>query len=764
MATFMATTERALHALATADPLKCLIDPPSEMPDQRNLAPGPSPTSSSHSPGQEQSLCKHQAEASNSTIVPDEHSAAGPWKKRVSTACLACKKSKRKCSGTSPCTNCITFHRACIFDESLDQRRRVAAKRTADELSYHRDLLHDLFTLVREADPAAGLRLLELIRGNASAEDVREYINEALASLSRVASESAASGSVSAVSASSSAFGLGLAASAPEDPAKEKVQATISKLEDMKEIINVEGNDPPFRSKVMDLNYLCDEAPIKVPAKPWTSVTDDDDLVSHLVSLYFTWDYPFHAFLDRDVFLKCMVAPGGGSEFCSAFLVNALLSNACYFSEFSEAYLVPGDISSKGSEFLAEAERLKEEVPSRPSLATLQGTLLMYERYAMSRDDDLGYIMLHEAISMGETLGLVGHNGPRMTSEQLSRDMDASCRRTAWGLFNIDTMVHTGFLRPCLISQVNLHRVERDVHLDQDVWRPYPSHRECRPSEISLYFEEACNLSTIARDISRSMFSAERVGQRLSREDLYERLMRWRKLLPGEFDEDMPPHLVLLLMRYNTLVVNLFSCISEDISTDVPKTPESPRQSPAIKYNAWQVTSTAARGIASLARLHRREYGMSRAHPFALYAVNLALFTMMEQESFDVLDQDFLSLASAFSIIASRSVLGRNLFHIFRQSVRAKAQGERIRDLQSVPDELKDLFDETPTNRGHARFNDYAEGLEKLNRDGKYHRISEGQSLQDYPGLSLSDMLDRYESLSLGKDDVLPERHRPAPC
>lgn len=234
-----------------------------------------------------------------------------------------------------------------------------------------------------------------------------------------------------------------------------------------------------------------------------------------------------------------------------------------YFSEFSEAYVVPGDISSKGCDFLAEAERLKADAPSRPSLATLQGTLLMYERYAMSRDDDLGYIMLHEAISMGESLGLVGVSGSHITSEQLSRDMDASCRRTAWGLFNIDTwvkkahsvrigrltsfrMVHTGFLRPCLIEHVNMPRVGRDVGQDQLTWRPYPTHRQSRPSEISLYFDEACNLSSIARDISRSMFGGER-SQQLSREDLYERLMRWKESLPNEFEDGMPPHLILLL-------------------------------------------------------------------------------------------------------------------------------------------------------------------------------------------------------------------------
>lgn len=220
-------------------------------------------------------------------------------------------------------------------------------------------------------------------------------------------------------------------------------------------------------------------------------------------------------------------------------------------------------------------------------------------------------------------------------------------------------------------------------------------------------------------------------------------------------------------MRYHTLIINLFSCICEDEVADAPKTPESPpRHTPESTYNSWEVTHAAARGISALARLHRREYGVSRAHPFAMYAINLALFTMLEQESFDVLDQDFLSLASAFSIVASRSALGRNLFHIFRQSVRAKAQGDRIRDSSGIPADLQDLFDEDASNKGHTRFDEYADGLEKLNRNDKYHGIGgePGQSLQDYPGLGLSDMLDRYESLSLGKDDVLSERLRPAGC
>lgn len=354
-------------------------------------------------------------------------------------------------------------------------------------------------------------------------------------------------------------------------------------------------------------------------------------------------------------------------------------------------------------------------------------------------------------------------------------------------------MVHTGFLRPCLISYVNMPRPERNQAEDQCVWRPYPTHRETRPSYQSLYFDEACNLCTIARDISRSMFADERLNldefevHRQSRQVLFERLNRWKEFLPDAFDDRFkpPPHIILLKsvipwiqfkhtnadlnirMRHHTLTINLFSCTCDQESTnEEPKSPKSPSgHTFEFRYDALKIAESAARGIAALTRLLRREYGVSRAHHSAMYAINLALFTMLEQDTFDLLDPDFLSLASAFSIVANRSPLGRNLFHIFRQSVRAKAQGERIRDSDSVTDDLKDLFDEETWNEGHNRFDEYADGLEKLNQKEKYNGIGkDGQSLQDYAGLGLSDMLDRYESLSLGKDDVLSERHRPSGC
>lgn len=201
----------------------------------------------------------------------------------------------------------------CIFDESLDQRRRVAAKRTADELNYHRDLLNDLFKLIRAADEPHALRLLDIIRRDASAEEIRAYIYETLSMIDQRPSR---------------------------HPGGED-QGVVHKLEDFRQMVNVEGAGPSFRRKVMDIHFLCDEAPCKVPAKPWTSVTEDDDLVSHLVSLYFTWDYPFYTFLDRDVFLAHMAAGNLESEFCSPFLVNAILANACVCSLSLSLFFFP---------------------------------------------------------------------------------------------------------------------------------------------------------------------------------------------------------------------------------------------------------------------------------------------------------------------------------------------------------------------------------------------------------------------------------------
>ena len=69
--------------------------------------------------------------------------------------------------------------------------------------------------------------------------------------------------------------------------------------------------------------------PVQVPARPWTSVTDDDDYVSHLVSLWFTWAHPWWHWVDEKSFLKAMQSGDLANPICTPSLVNMILADAC---------------------------------------------------------------------------------------------------------------------------------------------------------------------------------------------------------------------------------------------------------------------------------------------------------------------------------------------------------------------------------------------------------------------------------------------------
>ena len=97
------------------------------------------------------------------------------------------------------------------------------------------------------------------------------------------------------------------------------------------------GGQPSKRRRVvMSIQSLSDEPLFDLPASPWTTITDDDHFVSHLVSLYFTWEHAACHLIDRELFLEDMKSAQLGSQSCSPFLVNALLATACvsYISIF----------------------------------------------------------------------------------------------------------------------------------------------------------------------------------------------------------------------------------------------------------------------------------------------------------------------------------------------------------------------------------------------------------------------------------------------
>lgn len=187
-----------------------------------------------------------------------------------------------------PCGNCCRTQADCVIDEHSDNRRRSTLKRKLDSLEDDRELLIRLVETLRDSGDTRISALLNLIRSNASLTELKSYINEQLCR--------------------------------PQSPELAKAHDEISRLH--------EATSRTCRS-VLDVKRLCDQPVSRVPAKPWTTVTDDDGLVSHLISLYFTWYHPCFPWMDRDIFIRDMKGGNVKSQFCSPFLVNAILAAGC---------------------------------------------------------------------------------------------------------------------------------------------------------------------------------------------------------------------------------------------------------------------------------------------------------------------------------------------------------------------------------------------------------------------------------------------------
>lgn len=208
-------------------------------------------------------------------------------------------------------------------------------------------------------------------------------------------------------------------------------------------------------------------------------------------------------------------------------------------------------------------------------------------------------------------------------------------------------------------------------------------------------------------------------------------------------------------MRYHTLVINL-CCDRFGFHPILSEGDErTPRESKG--FSAVEIALSSARTIAALTQQLRVEYGMEHAHQFAMYSVNLALFTLLGQDTFDILDRDFLTLTSAMSIIACRSQLGRHLFHLFKLSVRSRNQGDRVQQSDEVPPGIKELFQPDSKAQVPDRWDKYAEGLTKIDGEQSYvdHFQDDPQSLATS---GLHEMLQRYERLSVGKEDEWRDR------
>ena len=153
-------------------------------------------------------------------------------------------------------------------------------KQKIESLENEQQLLDDILAAIRVADPAQLNGLINLIRSHVTKQKLRNHIEDTF------------SGSPMSVDI--------------------PLPTNASRRRRM-------------RGRIQDIvNPI-----ISVPARPWTTVTDDNDLVSHLMSLWFTWAHQWWQWLDKPTFIEAMQEGDLNSPLCSPYMVNMVLADAC---------------------------------------------------------------------------------------------------------------------------------------------------------------------------------------------------------------------------------------------------------------------------------------------------------------------------------------------------------------------------------------------------------------------------------------------------
>ncbi|CEL04101.1 hypothetical protein ASPCAL05233 [Aspergillus calidoustus] len=592
-------------------------------------------------------------------------------RKNVGTACLACKTRKLKCTGAPPCANCVKSRLECNLDESADKRRRGPLKRKIDHLEDKEEVFLRLLEIIRDGDNRRIVPLLNLIRSHASLSEIRFYIEHQL-------------------------------------PRSELPQA--SDLADLfRDIRQYDLLEPSPKRRMLGTPQPVDIPRFSVPARPWTSVITDDDLVSRLITLWFTWIHPTCNWIDRDLFIRDMKSGSLSAPYCSPFLVNVILADACAYADYA-AYELPDELLvTQRSLLYDEAKRLLHKEEGRICLQTVQGLGVLWLNACVTGKDRLGWISRGQlAYSLEELSQTASHN----TSDPDSTRMLQVVNHTKWGLFHL-SLINGLFLKKVPILKPPMQHIPLPVdhQSDQDIWSSYPNPSKGVAGHTNCLSNALSNLNGIAYSLVAFLFphSESSVGHielDNGKIEALQALSAWPGRLPNcliESKRDVP-HVLSLHMHYHNVMIAIYGFLRTRpayASTGSAWSPE-PRIPFIAPQQAWEACLLSARKIAQLVVVHRSSWGFDRMPGANAPCIMGALFVLLE-----VLDEPanrdaFISLTVAAGAFSRRWECPRAVFRSLQNTARERGitlppeSGPIFMDLDQLSEKSTPVKSETP--------------------------------------------------------------------
>ncbi|RGP79070.1 nitrogen assimilation transcription factor nit-4 [Fusarium longipes] len=462
-----------------------------------------------------------------------------PKRTSVKTACQACRQRKAKCDGQRPqCLACVSGGRECHYVSHPFEAEAAVLKRKHEKLQERITEHESLYSSLKTREPHETDEILRRIRAGQDVKtitgDIRGMDAAKQSSTSSTSRKHASSPTLLATRTSfSEAQQPGLTASNehPDHILEEAWQDTQRRPSEHM-FIGIPG-------------YI-------LPLSRWTSAHQDNNLLSHLLLLFWTWDTVCNRVIDRTIFeedLKNLdpMTTGAPSEirFCSPFLVNALLAVGCLYSTDSATFSVPDEISTRGRIFAQEALRCLKIEDTRPSLAVAQGLALMYAYESALGDGDtaLEFYSLMQQRYMELRLDDIQRSTDTAIAGSRQRAEAHALSWIQWGFYVWDWKPMHGLCRRSVIEKPTrektwqqdsapLNRKESPEYW----WFPYPESMVPQRSLKREIFDVECTFTEITEQVLGFIIPIEQGVSPFSNTkravELYSKLMEWKFSLP----------------------------------------------------------------------------------------------------------------------------------------------------------------------------------------------------------------------------------------
>ncbi|KAL1851405.1 hypothetical protein VTK73DRAFT_9422 [Phialemonium thermophilum] len=320
----------------------------------------------------------------------------------------------------------------------------------------------------------------------------------------------------------------------------------------------------------------------ELPMSRWTSVVKDDRLLTHLLTLFWTWDQVVIRILNQVAFLEELYSnPDSDVQYCSRFLVNAILAVATLHLGEKDIHDSSIDARSLGRRFAGQAYRQFQTTErARPSLTVMQGLTFLWlfesvcghkaRATAVSRP----LLELYDVVKTGHSTA----PGERLLREW--RDNPT----VAWGFGcfgkRIGMALHRGLgatpieypARGILAASDMPDLSDLPTQTEDRPWVPYPISTQLRPSyspemlaaERSFLVLTEKVASAIENDDQGVISDASADDSSLHR--LCDRVRDWKAQLPHHIQVNTGtlPSITHLMVAYELLMLRILSTFSTD--------------------------------------------------------------------------------------------------------------------------------------------------------------------------------------------------------